>query len=172
MQLSLSIDQVHTSSGSTSVKPHYDPIHVSSSTFLAGLSEGVHRWFRLTPSYAPDLVRYVLKKLRVPADALIYDPFSGASTTSIECSFEGYNSVATEINPLLYFVSRVCLNWNLNVNDTEEALQNIIANYKKHESSLELRDIEANGFQIPPIHNPFRWWRQDVLTRILLLKDQ
>jgi len=32
-------------------------------TFLNGLNEPVHRWFRLTPSYAPELVRFLCEYL-------------------------------------------------------------------------------------------------------------
>ena len=34
--------------------------HVTRSTFLGGLSASVHRWFRLTPSFGPDLVSKAL----------------------------------------------------------------------------------------------------------------
>ena len=36
---------------------------ISDVTFLNGLSEPVHRWFRLTPSYSPELVRFLVKEL-------------------------------------------------------------------------------------------------------------
>ena len=34
-------------------------------TFLGGQNESVHRWFRLTPSYSPRLVRFFLEKFEV-----------------------------------------------------------------------------------------------------------
>ena len=38
---------------------------ISGVTFLNGLSEPVHRWFRLTPSYSPELVRFFVKELEM-----------------------------------------------------------------------------------------------------------
>ncbi len=42
----------------------YNHIPVKQSTFKAGLAAQVHRWFRLTPSFGPDLVREMLSKLQ------------------------------------------------------------------------------------------------------------
>lgn len=170
MQLNLNLSNKANINVDSAVKPHFDPIHVNSSTFLAGLSEKVHRWFRLTPSFAPDLVRYVLAKYSAPKDALIYDPFSGAGTTAIECSLEGYDSLCTEINPFLHFVNQVCLNWDICPSEVESELQHLEYAYNERVKHLNLIDVEANGFEIPPIHNVYRWWRPDVLAKILLIK--
>src|SRR5438046_1808771 len=76
----------------------HNHIHVRKSTFLAGISASVHRWFRLTPSYGPDLVQKMLADMETSDDLVILDPFSGAGTTVIEAKMEGIRSVGFEIN--------------------------------------------------------------------------
>src|SRR4051812_16008461 len=82
----------------------YEKVHVSKSTFKAGLSTRVHRWFRLTPSFGPDLVRLMLEEMGAQKHEVVLDPFAGASTALIESRLEGYRSIGYEINPLLHFV--------------------------------------------------------------------
>ncbi len=172
MQFNLSLeDQAKDSEEHEAFNVHFDPIHVSSSTFLAGLSTHVHRWFRLTPSYGPDLVRFILEKFNAQKSDYVLDPFSGAGTTAIECSLEGFDSIGLEINPLLHFVNQVSLNWDLDPVSLTNQLNRLLQSYDDRCSSLNLNDIESNGFEIPPIHNPFRWWRPDVLCRMLLIKS-
>src|SRR5262245_41429895 len=107
----------------------YDPIHVTQSTFLAGLSSHIHRWFRLTSSFGPDLVHEMLQSLNVDEDDYILDPFSGAGTTAIEAALEGFDSLSFEINPFLHFVNRVSLNWSLNTGSLKDKLSNIECNF-------------------------------------------
>ena len=152
------------------MKPTYRHIPVQSSTFKAGLSAKVHRWFRLTPSYGPDLVREMLSELRAEPSELIMDPFSGASTTSIECAFEGFDSIGVEINPFLSWVGKVSTNWSLDVHSLRRDLEGIINQYEEEAPRILFADLESESLEIPKIYNPLRWWRSDVLANILVLK--
>lgn len=148
----------------------YNHIPVKKSTFKAGLSVQVHRWFRLTPSYGPDLVREMLLKLNCSKSEVVLDPFSGASTTLIESSLEGYDSYGFEINPFLHWVGKTSVNWNLDKQSIKEDLNRIIDLFKADAARINFSNLEENGLEIPKIHNPLRWWRPDVLTNILILK--
>lgn len=148
----------------------YNPIHVKKSTFKAGLSAQVHRWFRLTPSYGPDLVREMLHKLNCSKSEVVLDPFSGASTTLIESSLEGYDSYGFEINPFLHWVGKTSVNWAVDIKSIQEDLGRIIDMFRSDAARINFSSLEENGLEIPKIHNPLRWWRPDVLTNILILK--
>lgn len=148
----------------------YSPIPVRASTFLAGLSQNVHRWFRLTPSFAPDLVQEMIASLDLPKKAHIHDPFSGAGTTAIESSLEGFENSCVEINPFLHFVNRVCLDWSLKSSDARLQFHAISKHYKRAVKSSSLATIGKLGVSVPPIHNVERWWRPDVLHELLCLK--
>jgi hypothetical protein len=148
----------------------YSPIPVRTSTFLAGLSQKVHRWFRLTPSFAPDLVQEMISYLDLARDAHIHDPFSGAGTTAIEASLEKFKNSCVEINPFLHFVNRVSLDWNVGANDARASFSLIQRNYERNIDASTLDTIEKLGVKIPPIFNVHRWWRADVLHEILCVK--
>lgn len=149
----------------------YDAIPVGRSTFRAGLSENVHSWFRLTPSFGPDLVRTIIKELGVPSRAHIHDPFSGAGTTAIEASLEGYEASCLEINPFLHFVGKTCLQWDISAERGRADLARIEELYSRSRETATLDNIEDLGVTIPPIHNIHRWWRSDVLKDMLVLKS-
>lgn len=147
----------------------YDQIHVSRSTFLNGLSNKVHRWFRLTPSFGAELVQEMVERLDVAKGDLILDPFAGAGTTLIEAKLEGHHALGFEINPLLHFVNESCLEWSV----CPDALRSELPRLEKEVAGsigVRFEDLEANGLEVPPIHNPTRWWRRDVLVQMLFLK--
>lgn len=146
------------------------PIHVSESTFLGGLSTHIHRWFRLTPSFAPDLVREMLDKLEAKKSDYILDPFSGVGTTSIEATLEGFDSIGIEINPFLHFVNKTSLNWALNPRSLLKHLEKIKKKFSSFRKVVSFENLESSGYSIPPIHNPTRWWLPDVLVDLLVLK--
>lgn len=146
-------------------------VHVKKSTFLAGLSASVHRWFRLTPSFGPDLVRKMLADMETDDEHTVLDPFSGAGTTVIESKMQGIRSIGFEINPLLHFVCETSTCWNLRPAELESAFLEIAADFKAEQARLASKDIHTIGIPLPSIHNLFRWWRKDVLKDLLIVRE-
>lgn len=147
----------------------YDDIHVSRSTFQNGLANRVHRWFRLTPSFGPELVQEMVNRLDVKENEVILDPFTGAGTTLIEAKLRGRTAVGFEVNPLLHFVSEACLEWDVSPDALLDELPRLEAAIRQAEG-VEIDDLEEHGLSIPPIHNPTRWWRPDVLVKLVFLR--
>lgn len=147
----------------------YDDIHVSSSTFLNGLANKVHRWFRLTPSFGPELVQEMIERLAVDASETILDPFAGAGTTLIEAKLTGHRALGFEVNPLLHFVNEACLEWAVSPKALRRELPRLEAQVARA-SGVTLDQLAAHDLAIPPIHNPTRWWRPDVLVQLLFLR--
>lgn len=146
-----------------------DEIHVQRSTFLNGLANRVHRWFRLTPSFGPELVHEMFERLELGQESVVLDPFSGAGTTIIESKLEGRTAVGFEINPLLHFVNEACLEWGVSPVSLRSELNRLKSEVQKG-VGVSLSDIESFDLSIPPIHNPTRWWRPDVLVQLLFLR--
>ena len=146
-------------------------IHVSKSTFLNGLASRVHRWFRLTPSFGPELVHEMIEKLGVERDETILDPFAGAGTTLIEAKLEGRKSFGFEVNPLLHFVNEACLDWSIEPNVLRAQLLRL-EQACQSARGRSLESLAADGLDVPPIHNPHRWWRDDVLAHLLTLRAE
>ncbi|MDI6738946.1 MAG: DNA methyltransferase [Candidatus Edwardsbacteria bacterium] len=148
---------------------------VSDVTFLNGLSEGVHRWFRLTPSYSPELVRYMVDELGCTKNKIVLDPFLGKGTTAIELKKLGRSFIGVEINPLLKMVSEYALTWNIKVDNFEEHYQSTINNISKtltkHKNSDIDKLVNYNIIKVPKIHDVFRWWNKEALKELLLIKN-
>lgn len=145
-------------------------MHVNRSTFKGGLASRFHRWFRLTPSFGPELVQHVLAKFGATEDSVVLDPFAGAGTTLIECKIENLESYGFEINPLLHFVGNTSLNWIADTSMLRNRFSCIRDAFHEMSAALGGTPIEDCGLQIPTIHNVYRWWRPDVLKDLLLLR--
>lgn len=148
----------------------HNHVHVRQSTFLAGLLVQVHRWFRLTPSFGPDLVQKMLEDMETTDEHVVLDPFSGAGTTLIEAKMQGIRSVGFEINPLLHFVCETSTNWVLPVDQLTDSYRLIGERFATERRRLSSKEVEDIGSELPPIHNIFRWWRRDVLKDLLILR--
>lgn len=148
----------------------YNPIKSKAATFKSGTQKVIHSWFRLTPSFGPDLVDIILHKLNYSAGDLVLDPFGGASTTLIQCRLRNIDSIGFEINPLLHFVGQTSLDWSLNPFALETSLLLLEELYYSVSKKLKNDNVESCGFDIPKIHNVYRWWRKDVLKELLVLK--
>jgi hypothetical protein len=170
VQLSFAPEALTQDASASPMEPRFNAIHVSASTFKAGLAANIHRWFRLTPSFGPDLVHQMLNGLNTGSQDYILDPFSGAGTTGIECRLEGLDFVGFEINPLLHFVGRVSTNWELEFHVLEHELERICSEFMLTRPLVDFHNLQQHGLRIPPIHNPTRWWRPDVLTDMLVIK--
>lgn len=149
----------------------YNSIHVSQSTFRGGLISPVHRWFRLTPSFGPELVDTMLEEMETASHHRVMDPFSGAGTTLLQSKFREIESIGFEINPFLYFVCSTSTRLNLNPDQLKASLAFVESTFA--DSIQKARHLEADELDIPlpKIHNVYRWWRKDVLKELLLLRD-
>lgn len=150
----------------------YEEVNIGDITFKAGQSESVHRWYRLTPSYSPGLVRFLLDEFGINQENLVFDPFSGRGTTTIECQKQGISSIGMEVNPLLQEVGEKSLGWNVSdldliddyINESKEFLD------KYKENSIE-ETVEKLNTRIPIIHNVFRWWKTDILKDLIICRE-
>ena len=73
-----------------------------------------HSWFDIKEGYSTDLVKNVLLDLKIKKqDGYIMDPFSGSGTSVLASSILGYQSIGIEVNPFLYFLSKIkCVNYS------------------------------------------------------------
>lgn len=145
----------------------YNKIPSKKATFKSGLAAPFHRWFRLTPSFGDDLVRTMLDRLNWREGEVVLDPFSGAGTTLIECKIQGIDAFGFEINPFLHFVCRVCINWSLNYQTLQEAIAFVEDHFFKSRNNPDF----VATLQKPTISSIERWWREDVLNDLLLIKN-
>jgi hypothetical protein len=151
----------------------YRPVKAKSATFKGGQGEPAHRWFRLTPSFGPDLVRDMATLLNVSSHHHVLDPFAGAGTTLIECQAAQIRATGIELNPLLQYVTNASLDWTVDAAAAKAAVLNVLTRYDELHSGAAL-DLFASSpvFETlaPKIKNRKRWWRDDILIDLVALK--
>lgn len=147
---------------------------IKSVTFKGKFDYPIHRWFRLTPSFSPELVADVLDHWQLPQRARILEPFCGVGTVPVVCQEKGLLSCSVELNPLLHFVSRVKTTPVENPLDllaaSAQALQmagDHLAVIKSLKAEVFLIEYHAS---IPNIRNVNRWWSLPVLKKLVALK--
>lgn len=142
-------------------------------TFKGGQDSLAHRWFRLTPSFSPRLVSYVLDRYG-NAESQVLDPFSGRGTTPIECQLRGIKCVGAEINPALHFAATTSLDWSVGADELATAFNAVCTQVESLKACGWYKQpehlAEELGVAVPPIHNVYRWWRAPVLGELMLIK--
>lgn len=150
----------------------YQEVDLGDITFKAGQTESVHRWYRLTPSYSPSLVRFSIEEFQITSKHFVVDPFSGRGTTSIECQKQGIKSLGIEINPLLQQVGNKSLKWDVsNLHLIKKYLHKISHLIQKHKASSLNEVVDSFNTRIPIIHNVFRWWKNQVLKDLIICRE-
>lgn len=154
----------------------HQTVDVGDVTFLDGQKEPIHRWFRLTPSYSPALVRYLVQYLACDDSTLILDPFLGKGTTLIETKRLGLNAIGIEINPFLRLAADYALTWEVDLEDFQRFIQQFSAQIRQVTLDHAQLGLEAtlrhHDLRLPEIHNVFRWWRKEVLKDLLLIRRE
>ena len=141
-------------------------------TFQTGQKESVHKWYRLTPSFSPGVVRFFLSYFDIERNSVVLDPFSGRGTTIIECQKLGIPGIGCEINPLLHRTGVFSTIWKPDdiflFDKYADMLQESIDKYEKKDIYNVLGKI---GTKLPNIHDVFRWWKPDVLKDLLIARE-
>ncbi len=152
----------------------FEFISVGDVTFKKGRSESIHSWFRLTPSFSPELVRFYIKYFSIDEKNEVLDPFNGKGTTIIECKKKNINSFAVELNPLLYKITKNSIVWNFDLHELSNQKNFILKEYLDLKESFKNQTVEEfcdkKKISIPKIYDVFRWWKKDVLKDLLILK--
>lgn len=150
----------------------YQQIDIGDITFKAGQNESVHRWYRLTPSYSPNLVRFLIKQFNITKNDFVVDPFSGRGTTTIECQKYGINALGIEINPLLQQVADKSLEWKTtHLHLFKIYVTEVASLIQKYEESNIEEIIDMYNTRIPIIYNVFRWWRKNILKNLIICRE-
>lgn len=136
-------------------------------TFKGSLAEPVHRWFRLTPSFSPVLVRDIFDTLELRPSQRVLDPYSGTGTVPLEACRRGNVAVSVEINPGLHFVSQV----KTSVYEprlVEADLMRFLELWQQ--ALLEIKEpaayLLARPDLVPNIAYPERWWAIGTLAQL------
>ncbi len=147
---------------------------VKSVTFKGNFDYPIHRWFRLTPSFSPELVADILAHWNLPPTAKVLDPFCGVGTTPLVCQERELSSCAVELNPLLYFVAKVKTTPLRNLTDLAVAAKEVMVQAQSHFSTLKSLDTDTFLIDyhdwIPKIQNVTKWWSPLILKKLVAIR--
>ena len=91
----------HIRSNAQIVGPHKECLGV---TFQPNKNLGIHRWYPYVEGFSALFVSNLLSECGVSSGTL-FDPFGGCGTTAVVASLSGIESVITDVNPFMCFVT-------------------------------------------------------------------
>lgn len=131
-------------------------------TYKHNLSQQRHGWLRLTPAYSVKIVEKILSRFQQPLSVL--DPFSGTATTALCAAVHGHTATTVDINPFLVWFGEAKV-----AHYDDNTIERI------HEVVTEIRQIVESGSHEPavppPIANIGRWWDDDKLMYLCMLRS-
>jgi len=136
-------------------------------------THGLHKYpARMVPQIVDNLLSYYLDEGVIEEGDLIYDPFSGSGTTSVEARLHGLNAEANDINPFAVMLSEAKAT-PLERNDLSDSRDFILQNL-----SSDLRDVreeyesegEVSSLELPEVRDG--WFPQPQLYELSLLRNR
>ncbi len=146
---------------------------VKAVTFQGKLNLPVHRWYRLTPSFSPQLANDIADYFGLGPDDYVLDPFSGVGTVPLCMKYRGVNACSIELNPYLFFVSTVKTRSYNDLDSIAECFKQFVDRYRAAASRLPdsaAEYLRNEAKSIPPIRHPERWWSTGNLMQLTCLR--
>jgi DNA modification methylase len=81
--------------------------------FRDNMDQPVHRWFLYTEGFSNEFVNYYFDKYNITDKHIVYEPFMGSGTVGLCSKFRNIDCLGVELNPLMYFISKVKNNFEL-----------------------------------------------------------
>ncbi len=112
-------------------------------TFKDSLRAPVHRWFKYPAGYSYRLVDAKLRQYKLGVDNIILDPFVGSGTTCVEARRQGVNSIGIEAHPFVYWVAKVKVKWDLDLEEIVTTYNRVVDDAKLalREGSVEINEL-------------------------------
>lgn len=144
-------------------------------TFKGKLSLPIHRWYRLTPSFSPQLALDIADHFGITPDDFVLDPFSGVGTVPLCMKYRGVPACSIELNPYLHFVGTVKTRTYRDLPYIREFFDSFLVKVRERVSEIpRARTVAAylvaNAHYVPPIHKPQRWWSPGNLAQLTCIR--
>jgi len=149
---------------------------VKAVTFQGKLGLPIHRWYRLTPSFSPQLANDIADHFDLGANDYVLDPFSGVGTVPLCMKHKGIPACSIEINPYLFFVGTVKTRTYKDIAAIKECFDRFRMAYEQALSALPgecdaAAYLEEHDQWIPRIHHPDRWWSPGNLMQLVCVRQ-
>lgn len=145
-------------------------------TFQGKMSLPIHRWYRLTPSFSPQLADDIANHFGLTENDRVLDPFSGVGTVPLCMKYRGIPACSVEINPYLHFVGTVKTRTYTDIDAIETTLARFNSAYRDNLKRVPFASspdkyLEEHQADIPRINYPDRWWSPGNLAQLVCLRQ-
>ncbi|MHA2245925.1 MAG: hypothetical protein ACXADY_13260 [Candidatus Hodarchaeales archaeon] len=153
-----------------------DSIDPFSVTFQRNVQTPIHRWFPYKEGFSQSFVEKMFKKYKINKKSRIIDPFTGCGTILVEAKKREIYSAGFELNPFVYFLAKVKLNWDIDIILLEQSFNEIQNNFKflkiNNEKNKDFIRAKSNCTIKPPSMNTLeRFYDENTIARLLILKE-
>lgn len=121
---------------------------------------GRHGWIRLTPAYSRKIVEDILHT-SLDKSPYVLDPFCGSGTTALCAMSNNLDAMTTDINPFLVWLAAAKVA-NYSTNEIDTALR----------FASSIREQKGLPIDEPKIHNIYRWWAEEIVVWLCLVKGK
>ncbi|HEX7375750.1 MAG TPA: hypothetical protein VF278_01495 [Pirellulales bacterium] len=144
-------------------------------TFQGKLDLPIHRWYRLTPSFSPQLANDIADHFALNSDDFVLDPFSGVGTVPLCMKYRGITACSVELNPYLHFVGTVKTRDYKDIGAVESYVAEFVSQFRAALGNVPFSAkpndyLRENAASIPPINHPNRWWSPGNLAQLVCLR--
>ncbi len=131
-------------------------------TFQPNKIAGVHRWYPYVEGFSGEFVSNVLTEFDVTSGT-VFDPFGGCGTTALSASLVGIDSVITDVNPFMCFVTKA---------KTQRyqiaSIRQVKAHFKRR--ILSYTTAQAPKDNLSPVFEDKNYFSTDTICKICFLK--
>jgi len=144
-------------------------------TFQGKLDLPIHRWYRLTPSFSPQLANDIADHFGLTCEDFVLDPFSGVGTVPLCMKYRGIPACSVELNPYLHFVGTVKTRDYADIDSIEAGFSRFVSRFRAALVEVPFQTkptdyLRDNAASIPPINYPNRWWSPGNLAQLVCLR--
>jgi len=144
-------------------------------TFQGKLDAPIHRWYRLTPSFSPQLANDIADYFALSLRDLVLDPFSGVGTVPLCMKYRGIPAWSVELNPYLHFVGTVKTRGYENLAEVEGYFADFLQQFRRQLQAVPFQTqaesyLREQATYIPKINFPERWWSKGNLAQLVCLR--
>lgn len=154
-------------------EPTFVDRSTKSVTFQGKLGFPIHRWYRLTPSFSPELALDIADSFKLTQHDFVLDPFSGVGTVPLCMKYRGIPACSVELNPYLQFVGTVKTRNYDDLVETGKIFKKFSTELYQAFRQLPMdaeRYLADHQADIPGISNPDRWWSAGNLMQLVCLR--
>jgi len=146
-------------------------------TFKGKLDLPIHRWYRLTPSFSPQLAMDIADHFGLSGHDRVLDPFSGVGTVPLCMKYRGIPACSIELNPYLHFVSTVKTRTYRDLSGIRRGFESFLKSARSETRLLShLENARAylsdHARYIPRINHIERWWSECNLAQLVALRKR